>query len=595
MNRLSAFVFLAFIMLTLSSYVSVSDNGSVIMPTSGVYWTTFSNIPDSTYELGGEVFGKNCYLSSASICEPSTGQVLADLLDFPEGVNCMTTKDYDGVQYWLERTQDSNGKTVSIKVAMTTANIPYLNLKLKGHKSQLPELFISGLKADGNVVHTPDGRVLSNPYEDTQLKFAGSKLLIFKAEKLEKGIKARRLIESRGYECSDMTYRDKQYSFYVTNTITGRAKIEKDVLEKHYWFPVKEGTYGNRGLYELCDTIKLNIISHSQGELLRTQKIKLEGAISSLANDFDPVTNIQVVNTNGTETKRVDANITSDSTFTADVELFPGLNLFTFIPMHNNSEGKEVYNTKYVVNVKNEKIDAFRLIYEAGGGSKIVITRKIKTIFSEPDSSITEEITQISANLKIDLTSSKLWYIKKSPENARSCSEYDNCWIFSGISEGKVTVSEKFTKLAKNCDGEFPLTTVSKSTGMGALDKYRVFISATLTPYEEELNSELRNYQLCISAGPEFVIHSSPDWPTSQSSYYDCTYKKWIPSSNKIAPIINIRKENPLLRFSNSKELEDFTESPNSSKSWNFSANEVYDDGYSVTTTQYEVTLTINP
>lgn len=566
------------------------------MPTSGVYWTTFTNIPDSAYEIAGMTFGVGCYLNSASICEPSTGQILADMREFPDSVDCMTCKSsHDGVQYWLERTQDSNGKTASIKVASTGANIPYLNLTMFGRKLNYPELHIWGLKADGGVVHTPEGAVLSDPYSDPSLRFGGVKELHFKAEKIEKGFAAQRIVEEAGYQVSSLAYGNEIFRLDVGKTSIGRAKIEKDVLEKHHWFPVKGETRGNHGLYEFRDTVIFNIESQSQGETVKNQKIKLKGTITNRASEFDPVTSMKVFNTSGTERDTVDATITSDSTFTADVNLFAGLNMLVLMPKHETSEGKEVYLSKYIVKVQGNQADALQLTYDAEWKSRIVLTKRIKTTRPEPDPLIENSMIQISANLKIDFNSSKLWYIKKSLENAKSCAEFDDCSLFSGGNDGAVKVAEKRTQKTKDCDGELPLITRVKSDGYGFLDKYRLYITASLIPWAENDNSPQRRYQLCITGGPEISIHSSKDWPTSRHQVYDCSEKKWIPSSNKIGPVINLDKEKALLKFPVGKELEAYTESPVTSKTWTFSASEEHEDGNGATVTEYTVTLTIHP
>ncbi|MDD2426161.1 MAG: hypothetical protein PHP30_01160 [Bacteroidales bacterium] len=567
------------------------------MPTSGVYWTVFSGIPDSAYTLGGLTFGVGCYVKHASICEPGTGQILADMRDFPDSVDCMTYKDpSDGVQYWLGRTQDSKGKTTSIKVACTGANIPYLNLTMFGHKPDLPypELELYNVRPDGNVVHTPEGAVLSDPYSDPALKFGGFKRFCLLTKKYKQGVELEKKVKEAGYDCWPVGFKDGVYMFDVQSTDIGRAKIEEDVLEKNNWFLVEGGGHGNRGTYELCDTVIFNITSHSNGETVKNQKIKLEGTITNRASEFDPITSLQVMNTSGTESKRVDAIITSDSTFTADVELLTGLNILVLLPKHKNSERKEVYHTKFITKIKDEPADAVQLTYDAGWGSRIVITRRIKTMTFEPDSSITEKFTQISANLKIDFNSSKLWYIRKSFENARSCAEFDNCWLFSGKDDGSVRISEKYTKKTKDCDRKLPLITVVRSEGNGVSDKYRLNITATLTPWAENDNSTERRYHLCISSGPEFSLQTSHGLPI-KGQYYDCTYKKWISSSNTMDPVIKINKEKALLKFPMGKELEDYTESPVTAKTWTFSGREKHDDGYSVTVTEYSVTLTIHP
>ena len=284
----------------------------------GVYKTEFTNIPDSAYQIGGKTLGTHCVVKRISLGEPSTGEIMADF-SFPDGVNTASyTTPNDKVQYWVERVQDATGKTVALKVSSTAANIPYLNLTMYSADGELPELNIYGLKPDGNVVYSPDGSALSKPYEDPALKIGGFKELRFKAEKYDKGVKAKEMVEKAGYETASARYEDKVYSFGVHSTQDGRAKIERDVLKKKYWFPVKSETEGNRGLYELRDTLDLNIESHSNEETVKTQKIKIQGSISNPAGEFDKVTKIQIVISNGTDKKDLDATLTGDSTFTAE-------------------------------------------------------------------------------------------------------------------------------------------------------------------------------------------------------------------------------------------------------------------------------------
>ncbi len=118
---------------------------------------------------------------------------------------------------------------------------------------------------------------------------------------------------------------------------------------------------------------------------------------------------------------------------------------------------------------------------------------------------------------------------------------------------------------------------------------------ASLIPWAENDNSPQRRYQLCIAGGPEISIHTSDDWPKSRRQVYDCSEEKWVPSSNKIGPVINLDKEKALLKFPMGKELEAYTESPVTSKTWTFSAREEHEDGYGATVTEYTVTLTIRP
>lgn len=561
----------------------------------GVYKTEFTNIPDSAYQIGGKTLGTHCVVKRISLGEPSTGEIMADF-SFPDGVNTASYKNpNDKVQYWVERVQDATGKTVALKVSSTAANIPYLNLTMYSADGELPELNIYGLKPDGNVVYSPDGSALSKPYEDPALKIGGFKELRFKAEKYDKGVKAKEMVEKAGYETASARYEDKVYSFGVHSTQDGRAKIERDVLKKKYWFPVKSETEGNRGLYELRDTLDLNIESHSNEETVKTQKIKIQGSISNPAGEFDKVTKIQIVISNGTDKKDFDATLTGDSTFTADAELYTGTNYLVFLPFHLNSEGKEVNYKKYKVTARENPIDALTLEYDSGWKSKIAITRKTTKTTGEPHNSETVHISRISANLDIDFVASKLWYIQKSPENAKNCSEFANCWLFTGTDDGNVTVSEEFRTKTKNCEDELPLITTIRSKGNATLDKYMLNIAATLTPSKDGDISSGRRYHLTISGSPEFAVHTNAPWPSTTVEQYDCLLKKWNADRVKIAPLIKLDRTDAVLKFPSSEDLENYVKSPVSAKSWTFTGEVKTDDGYSVTVTEYTVTLTIIP
>lgn len=579
-------------LLLFSSNLCKAQSG---IPSGGVYRTEFTNIPDSAYQIGGKTLGTHCVVKRISLGEPSTAELMADF-EFPDGVNTATYKNpNDKVQYWVERVQDAAGKTVALKVASTAANIPYLNLTMYSLDGELAELLIYGLKPDGNVVYSPEGAALPNPYEDPALKMGGFKELRFKAEKYDKGLKAKELLEKAGYETASGRYENKIYSLGVHSTQDGRAKIERDVLKKKYWFPVKGETEGNRGLYELRDTLNLDIESHSHEEKVKTQKIKLEGSISNPAGEFDKVTKIQIVIANGTEKRNVDATITGDSTFSADVELFTGSNYLVLLPFHLNSEGREVNYTKYKVTAREVPIGALSLTYDAGWKSNITITRKSTTTTEEPHKSETIYITRISAHLNIEFMGSKLWYIQKSPENAKTCSGFANCWLFYGNEEGNVSVSEELRTRTKNCDDKLPLMTTIRSKGNASLDKYSLNISATLTPWKEGDVSAERRYHLTISGGPEFAIHTNAPWPSTTIEQYDCLLKKWHADKTKIAPLIMLDREEDVLKFPDTKDLEEYAASPVSAKSWTFTGTERRDDGYSVTVTEYTVTLTVIP
>lgn len=225
---------------------------------SNVYWAVYSNFPkDTTYMVGSATVGGKLFVGYLDIGEPSTGELLEDL-EFPTGINCVTTTSpKEKVQYWAERTQDEEGRTTSIKLASTAANIFYLNLKIfQKTDTFLPLLNIYTLKPDGEVVHAPDGAVLSDPYSDATLPIAGVKQLNFLTD-YNNGLNIRSYVETAGYTAFNGQYKDGVYSFSTSKELDGRAKIEENVLRKENWIPVKSSTHGNVGVYEIATPKKM--------------------------------------------------------------------------------------------------------------------------------------------------------------------------------------------------------------------------------------------------------------------------------------------------------------------------------------------------
>lgn len=574
------------------------------MPTSGVYWTEYSSIPETTYVVGGQTFGGPLFVGSVSIGEPSTGELMADVA-FPDGVNCVTyTNNNDKVQYWVERTQNTEGKTTALKVASTAANIPYLNLNLHSAESGQTILFVHGLMPDSGVVHSPDGSVLANPYEDPSLKIGGAKELYFNVDNYSEGRKTTELFNGSGYDLYSLMYNQGVYSFTVSNTSDGRALIEENILSKANWFPIKSMTNGNVGYYELQDSsipnipshpeeddsLILNVTSHPKEDTVSTQKIILEGTIDNPAK-LSPVTDILVAYSSGTQSQQVHATITGDSTFSAELNLFPGVNIIALVPTGKNASGADVTFRKYRLKAKNIATEDLLLTYEAAWTGKIEVTKKITSFTREPDTAVTVSVTNISADLKMVFKYSKLWYIRKSHENAITCSELSNCHLFSGSKIGAVSVSESTETQAKNCDDELPLTTTRKGSASASLDKYNFNVSVTLTPWDSNDVSTDRNYHLAVNAGPEFSIHTDSNWPTGVSQSYDCLTKSWKSNTGKIGP--TIRLDDAELKFINTEELEAYTDSPTTAKSWSFTSTKTSEDG--LTVEEYTATLSIQP
>jgi hypothetical protein len=218
---------------------------------SNVYWATYSNFPnDTTYTAGPMTVGGKLFISSIEVGEMSTTELI-ESLEFPLGINCVTKiHPIDKAQYWAERTQDSEGRTTSIKLASTAANIFYLNIVLSSPTNG-KVLDLYGVKPDGNIVNAPNGEVLSDPYSDPALPIAGAKQLNFFTSFAE-GKKIEDHVKGYGYPTYFYRFENGVYSFNILTTkeLIGRAKIEEDALTNENWYPVEESTKGNFGLYE---------------------------------------------------------------------------------------------------------------------------------------------------------------------------------------------------------------------------------------------------------------------------------------------------------------------------------------------------------
>lgn len=571
-------------------YKIISNSNPSTMP-SGVYWTEFSSIPETTYVVGDRIFGGPLFVGLVSIGEPSTTELLADLF-FPNGVNCVTYTDpMDNIQYWVERTQSAEGRTIALKVASTVANIPYLNLILYSATTGQTILFLYGLKPDGGVVHSPDGSVLNDPYQDPKLEIGGGKELNFRVKDFSDGYKTKYLFEGTGYDLLNKRYNKGVYTFSILDTKDGRALIEENVLAKYNWFPVKSLTKGNVGYYENRDTITFNITSHAKEDTVSTQKIILEGTIDNPLKKTIPITDILIAYSCGTQSQQVHVTPTGDSTFTAELNLYTGTNIIAIVPTVKNANGESVTFNKFVLKAKDVGTEYLMLNYEANWTGKLELTRKVTTVTNEPDSSITVYTTSISADLKMNFSASKLWYIKESHENAVTCSELDNCYLFSGSKIGPVSITTSTEAMGKNCDHELPLISTYKVSGSATLEDYNVGVYVTLTPWDSTDLSTDRRYHLTVNAFPQFTIHTDANWPTAQSQSYDCLTKTWIPDSAKIGP--NIKTDDGELKFTNSQELEDYSEAPTTAKTWSFQATITSEDG--LTVEEYNATLSVQP
>lgn len=246
------FIGLIFALMNGCGEQKVSDNSQSMTKSAaippGVYWATYSSIPnkaDSTDAVNAE---GPYYLCRVEIGEPSTEELLAQVEFSNDSVSCLSsTNPNDNSKYWVKRDLNEKGETNSIKVASTAANNFYLRLTFNSSSNNLPALNIF-IPSSDNGVHSPDGSVISDPYEDPELPIAGFKELKFKGS-YEDGTEIKDSVQQAGYETSLPVYENGVYSFRTSKELICRAKIEETLLEPEDWKTDDEGTKGNIGLY----------------------------------------------------------------------------------------------------------------------------------------------------------------------------------------------------------------------------------------------------------------------------------------------------------------------------------------------------------
>jgi len=216
---------------------------------AGAYRSTWSSIPQQTDD--GKTPAGALHVERLEIGERSTGELVAGV-SFPEGVNTASVVSAkDGAQYWVERVQDADGRTVSVKLSSTAANEFYLNLDLYSAAGGTPAMTINNLSSDAGV-QGPDGATIPDPYEDPDLPIAGFKQLKFRGTHRE-GAEIMQKVADAGFETFSSRYGDGVYEFGTYRELDARAWIEDNILDGEKWKPVKEQTQGNVGVYARQD------------------------------------------------------------------------------------------------------------------------------------------------------------------------------------------------------------------------------------------------------------------------------------------------------------------------------------------------------
>jgi hypothetical protein len=584
------------------SYQTGTGNGAgtssqATMPSSGVYWNTYSNIPDTSYDVGGLTVGGPLAVQRCLVDELSTAEIIAEF-EFAEGVTCATwTSPNDGAQYWCELTQDANGKTTSIKVAATVANIFVLNLDLVRASDRLP-IMSGGAYPDGDGVHAPDGSVLPDPYQDASLKFGGAKQFNFLTKDWSQGKKIEGKVQDAGYSISHSYFAKNIYQFDVSLTLDGRKKIEEDILQREGWVPVKgSGTWRSRGLYDQNDTLYINISSHGQGDKVDQMVQTFSGTFTNGNNEPDTVQRMNVAWVIGLTMDSVPATLADGGTsFSVACSLFTGDNAFIFQPYVRDQYGQLSYQTHMVVKAKGVKVNPFTINYKENRSGSITVHMVTTTITPGPDSSVATDDQTVTAQLTMTPYQELLNNIKRSNSATATCASTQTCRILNGSSDSTQTVNVTETYQIYrhwDCDQNRPLADMAHWTGnMSFNAQGMAHVGASLVPITGP--DTVRRYFLYVVIEPTWVITSNPN-TAGKGQYFDCSDSTWKDRTANIEPHISLTKDDDpqVLMFPNSQDLEDWVAAPTSGKSWSFTGTKYSSDSLRITT--YEATLTVSP
>jgi hypothetical protein len=583
------------------SFQAGADNGAssssqATMPTSGVYWNTYSNIPDTSYDVNGVTVGGPLAVAYLEIGELSTAELVAGMA-FDAGVTCASyTNPNDGAQYWAELTQGSDGKTTSIKIAASVANIFYLDLKLVSVADRTPILFVTGLQPDGNGVHAPDGSVLSDPYEDASLKFGGFKELKFQTKTYDDAMKISGYITDAGYGISHERYENKVFQLDAVPTLDGRKKIEEDVLRPKGWLPrPATATWRNRGFYDHNDTLYINIDSHGSGDKVNQMVQTISGTFTNANGDPDTVQRMNVAWVIGLTMDSIPATLTSGGTaFSVACSLFTGDNTFIFMPYVNDQNGQLTYQTHQVVKAKGVRVNPFILNYKETRNSLLTIHMRSMTYTQMPDSAVVTDDQTVTAQLTMTPYQELLNNIKSSASATATCASTQTCRILDGASDSTqmVTVAETWQKNAVNCERKLPLIDMGHWSGnMSFNAKGVAHVGAGLVPLTG--SDTTRNYFLYVVIEPTYEITSHPNTAGS-GQIFDCVDSVWKDVTENIEPHISLTRDDTpqVLLFGSSQDLEDYVTTPTGAKTWAFSGTKGSID--SGETIQYDATLTVS-
>jgi hypothetical protein len=225
--------------------------------TPGAFWSQLT-VPDPgcVQVEQVEVCGPS-HVDRIAIIEESTSEILGEC-SFAGGDTAETQDLAAGYKFWCVRKAGADGGT-EITLSSNQANLPAIRAFLVRTGDGLPlwDVFVPA----ADVLHGPNGLTLSDPYERTDLEFAGYKQLVF-TTKEDKGYdfareRALQPLVDAGYHAVLDRFEATSPGFVayvgVYDTLDGRAKMWEEVVEKNDWKVDYAGTRGNLGTFEYKD------------------------------------------------------------------------------------------------------------------------------------------------------------------------------------------------------------------------------------------------------------------------------------------------------------------------------------------------------
>lgn len=222
----------------------------------GLYWVSYTMPDPGCLDVAGARLCGPVTVPIVNVTDESSGDQLAGCIFGASNV----ARGGGLTPYWCERSFDAGTGATTFKISSQYGNLPVLGAKVDS--SDGVPMWNPYRVAPSGGLHTPEGAVLADPYEDRTLSFAGRKRLYFHmgADKTWGWWKAHGPdpVAAAGYTVTHQSYQTVGGGghlghFDVVDTLDGRKVIEEDVLAPLGWTR-RTGpgeTWGNKGTYEM--------------------------------------------------------------------------------------------------------------------------------------------------------------------------------------------------------------------------------------------------------------------------------------------------------------------------------------------------------